>query len=216
MYQLYYYPLNASLAPHFVLQDVQLKLGVDYELVLVDRKSDAQKSADYLALNPAGRIPTLVEGDAVVFESAAICMHLCEQNPQANLMPEIGHPDRPLCHQWLMYLTNTLQAELMIYFYPQRYASNKEVCADIVTGQQTRIADCLQLLDDALAGKDYLVGNSVGVCDYFLLMLAIWADEIEKPPLSFAHLKRYLCQLVKHDAVQTVCKKENIGLDEYE
>lgn len=216
MYQLYYYPLNASLAPHFVLQDVAQKLDVDFELVLVDRKLDAQKSADYMLLNPAGRIPTLVDGDLVVFESAAICMHLCEQNPQAKLMPEIGDPDRPLCHQWLMYLTNTLQAELMIYFYPQKYVTDKAVCAEIVTVQQTRIADCLQLLDDALAGKDYLVGNRVGVCDYFLLMLAIWADEIEKPPLSFANLKRYLCQLVKLDAVQAVCKKENIGLDEYE
>jgi glutathione S-transferase len=88
------------LAPQLVLQDVQQKLDVEFELVLVDRKSDAQKSADYLALNPAGRIPTLVDGDLVVFESAAICMHLCEQNPQANLISEIGHPDRPLFHQW--------------------------------------------------------------------------------------------------------------------
>ncbi len=57
MYQLYYYPLNASMAPHFILE----ALNVDFQLITVDRKSNAQKSDDYLALNPAGRIPTLID-----------------------------------------------------------------------------------------------------------------------------------------------------------
>jgi glutathione S-transferase len=51
MYQLYYYPGNANLAPHMVLEEI----GADYELILVDRNQNAQKSADYLKLNPNGR-----------------------------------------------------------------------------------------------------------------------------------------------------------------
>ena len=73
--QLYYYPLNASFPPHVVLE----ALGVDYELRLVDRKSNAHKTSDYLRLNPTGRIPTLVHNDLVLFESSAICLYLCEQ-----------------------------------------------------------------------------------------------------------------------------------------
>ena len=83
MYQLYYYPGNASLAPHFVLEE----MGVDFELVLVDRKSKAQKSSAYMALNPTGRIPTLVDGNLVIFESPAICLHLCEKNTESKLIP---------------------------------------------------------------------------------------------------------------------------------
>ncbi len=51
LYKLYYYPNNASLAPHFLLYEIE----ADYELVLVDRNSNSQKSPDYLKLNPAGR-----------------------------------------------------------------------------------------------------------------------------------------------------------------
>lgn len=212
MYKLYYYPCNASLAPHFVLQ----QLGVDFELLLVDRKAQGQKSAEYMALNPAGRIPTLIDGDLVVFEAAAICLHLAETMPEAKLMPPVGHPERAKCHQWLMYLTNTLQAELMIYYYPAKHCINESHCEDIVAAQKLRIAESLALLDDQLAGKDYLVGESLSICDHYLMMLAIWADEIDQPPMSFAHLGRYLRQLVQQPTIKAVCSKENINLDIYQ
>jgi glutathione S-transferase len=63
-HQLYYYPGNANLAPHILLEEA----GCEVELLLVDRAARAQKSAEYLRLNPNGRIPTLVCGDLVVFE----------------------------------------------------------------------------------------------------------------------------------------------------
>lgn len=83
MFKLYYYPNNASLAPHFLLHH----LDADYELLLVDKKSNSQKSLDYLKINPAGRIPTLVIDEQPIFESSAICMHMCELHPESNLMP---------------------------------------------------------------------------------------------------------------------------------
>lgn len=68
MYQLYYYPLNASIAPHFVLEEPK----TSFELIKVDRKNNAQKSSNYLAINPTGRIPTLVDNDFAIFESSTI------------------------------------------------------------------------------------------------------------------------------------------------
>ena len=222
MYQLYYYPLNASMAPHFVLEE----MGVDYQLNLVDRKSNAQKSTEYLNLNPAGRIPTLIDdssGDSsgnslVLFESAAICMHLCDKNPQTKLMPAIGEPDRALFYQWLMYLNNTLQTELMIYFYPNRHTTDteKKSISALVSAQEIRITAMFDLLDKELANKDFLVGDSITVCDFFLFMLAVWADELNKPPLTWKNLSRYLKKLAKRPAVIEVCKKENLSLAEYQ
>ena len=72
MLQLHYYPGNASLAPHLLLVETQ----ADYELKLVDRNANAQKSEEYLKLNPAGRIPTLVHDGLVLFESPAICIYI--------------------------------------------------------------------------------------------------------------------------------------------
>lgn len=75
MYKLFYYPRNASFAPHMLLAEMQL----DYELILVDRKTEAQKNPEYLTLNPTGRIPTLTVDGEPIYESAAICLFLCER-----------------------------------------------------------------------------------------------------------------------------------------
>jgi len=212
LYQLYYYPLNASMAPHFILEE----LGVDYELIKVDRKTNAQKSQEYLALNPAGRIPTLIDNGQPIFESPAICMHLAEMNATSKLMPAVGSPYRPVFLQWMMYLTNTLQAELMVYFYPEKHTKQKQNVDLIVQAQEERIKDMLALLDEALVGKDYLVGEAISACDFFLMMLAIWCDELKSPPLSFKHLSRYLKQLAKRDSIARVCEKEGLSLKDYQ
>lgn len=212
MYQLYYYPNNASLAPHLVLAE----MGLEYELKLVDRKSNAQKSAEYLALNPAGRIPTLVDSGRAIFESAAICLHLCDENPDRTIMPAVGHPDRALFHQWLFYLSNTLQAELMVYYYPEKHTETQDTAVSVKAIQENRITDMLELLDKELEGRDYLVGDDITVCDYFFFMLALWADEFKKPPMAFKNLSRYLRNLVQRDAVKKVCEIENINLADYQ
>ncbi|GAA0817560.1 glutathione S-transferase family protein [Colwellia asteriadis] len=212
MYQLYYYPLNASMAPHLILEE----LKADFTLVTVDRKNNAQKSADYLALNPAGRIPTLVAGDLTIFESPAICIHLAESHPTANLIPAIGDKNRALFFQWMMYLTNTVQAELMVYFYPEKHTTNIENITHIIAAQERRVTDMFALLDSELQHKDFLVGDSISACDYFLFMLAVWADELKKPPLAFKHLSQYLRKLAKRDAVIKVCKKECLSLTDYQ
>ncbi|PKG84145.1 glutathione S-transferase [Colwellia sp. 75C3] len=217
MYQLYYYPLNASMAPHMILEALQ----VDYRLIKVDKENQGQKAAEYLALNPAGRIPTLVKGEFVLFESAAICLHLADMHPSMQLIPSVGDVNRPLFYQWMMYLTNTLQAELMVYFYPEKHCHSADTSTEIINAQQVLIEQSLSLLNDQIekneqSGQAYLLGNKITACDYFLFMLLIWADEIENPPLSFPHLTRYLKRLVKQPAIITVCEKEKLSLADYQ
>jgi len=200
------------MAPHFILEE----LKVDFELITVDRKSNAQKSSDYLALNPAGRIPTLIDDCFAIFESPAICVHLAEAHPSSNLIPKVGDKNRALFLQWMMYLTNTVQAELMVYCYPQKHTTDVKNVESIIEAQEGRITEMFSLLDRELENKDFLVGENISACDYFLFMLAVWADELKRPPLSFNNLSRYLCKLAKRDAVINVCKKEKLSLADYQ
>jgi glutathione S-transferase len=200
------------MAPHFILEE----LKVDFELITVDRKSNAQKFKDYLALNPAGRIPTLTDDGFAIFESPAICVYLAEAHPSSNLIPIIGDKNRAYFLQWMMYLTNTVQAELMIYGYPQNHTTDVKSVESIIEAQENRIIEMFSLLDRELENKDFLVGETISACDYFLFMLAVWADELKKPPLSFNNLSRYLCKLAKRDAVINVCKKEKLSLADYQ
>ncbi|WCP70138.1 glutathione S-transferase [Vibrio tubiashii] len=212
MFTLYYYPNNASLAPHFLLHH----LNADYELLLVDKKSNSQKSADYLRLNPAGRIPTLVVNEQAIFESPAICIHICELHPESSLMQAIGDPSRPLFFQWLAFLNNTLQAELMVRYYPHRHTNDETTIPNLVIAQDERIADALSIINDQLAKNEYLLGDTLTACDYFLFMLAEWSLPIEKSPLSFANLAAYLKRLCANPTIREVCTIEGIDLTPFE
>lgn len=212
MFKLYYYPNNASLAPHFLLHH----LNADYELLLVDKKSNSQKSESYLKLNPAGRIPTLVVDEQPIFESSAICIHICELYPQSELMPALGDPKRPLFYQWLAFLNNTLQAELMVRYYPQRHTNNELTIPNIVAAQDERVAEALSIINDQLKYNEYLLGSTLTACDYFLFMLAEWSLPIKQSPLEFNYLAAYLKRLCANPTIQKVCKIEGIDLTPFE
>ncbi|UTM59293.1 glutathione S-transferase family protein [Photobacterium sp. CCB-ST2H9] len=212
VYQLFYYPGNASWAPHMLLEEI----GTAFELILVDRKSEQQKSPEYLKLNPTGRIPTLADHDQIIVESAAICLHLCDKHPKSKLMPDIGDPDRARFYQWLFYLTTTLQAELMLYFYPDKHTLLQDTAAAIASAQEARITDMFAYLDDSLKGRDFLIGDRISVCDFFLFMLSHWASEFARPPLSFEHLGRYLKALAQRPAIRKACETEGTSLTAYQ
>lgn len=199
------------MAPHFVLES----LNLEFEAILLDRRSNAHKSAEYLALNPSGKIPTLVNKTLVITESAAICLYLAEQHPQSNLVPPVSAPERALCYQWLMFLTNTLQAEIMIAEYPSRYVEPEKE-SHLIANQGKRIEALLIQIDKQLANNKYLIGEQLSICDYYLFMLAIWADEQKSPPLSFQHFSRYLKEMAQQEAVIKVCHKEGFSLADYQ
>jgi glutathione S-transferase len=73
-----------------------------------------------------------------------------------------------------------------------------------------------EILDNELENRNFLVGNTITVCDFFLFMLAIWADGFKKPPLAFDNISKYLCNLAKYEAIIFVCKKEKLSLLDYQ
>ena len=123
MLRLYYAPDNASLILRLALEEAQLP----YQAVLVDRTSGAQKSQDYLALNPVGLIPTLITPDGPLAETGACLLWLCDRYPDAGLGPSTGDAKRAAFLRWLFYLSNTLHADLIRIFYPDRYVTPKNI-----------------------------------------------------------------------------------------
>ena len=135
--KLHYYPATAAMIPHILLEE----LGVPYERVFVDRAKDEHKRPEYLKLNPNGTLPVLTDGDFVLYETAAIVLHLCDAHPGARLAPPPATRERSHFQQWLMGLTNTLQATLMVYFYPERWVQegNAEGAAEVKAKAQERV-----------------------------------------------------------------------------
>ena len=212
MIKLFYYPSNASMAPHMLLEEI----GCPYELVLVDRDNNAHKSAEYLKLNPTGLIPVLVDGEQAIHQTAAICLHLTDKFPAANMAPLVGDPLRPVCYQWLMYLTNTLQAELINYFYADRMADDAVMAERVKTHAERRVGNMLDLLDAHL-GKagPYMLGAQYSVVDIYLLMLCRWTRMQARPAQTRPHLKALLDLLVVRPAIQRAFSREKLPLPWY-
>ncbi|KAF0814432.1 Glutathione S-transferase GST-4.5 [Andreprevotia sp. IGB-42] len=208
MYQLYYYPGNANLAPHMLLEEI----GVSFELLLVDRAAAAHKQPAYLRLNPSGRIPVLVDGDLVLFETAAICLHLADCHPAAALVPAVGSIARAQCYKWLMYLTNTLQAELLCYFYPERLADDEAAVSQVCLHAEKRIEAMIDLLENTLAdGRSWLLGIEYSILDPYLFMLARWTRNMHRPAKALPHFAAYLARVHARPAVQRALAREGLG-----
>ncbi len=212
MYKLFYYPRNASWAPHMLLAEMQL----DYELVLVDRKTEAQKNSEYLKLNPTGRIPTLVIEGEPIYESAAICLFLCERHPEKNMMHAAGSIERARFYQWLSYLNASLQPELMVYFYPQKHTAATSGYEEIKQAQENRVTQMFALIDQELKGKTFLLGDKISACDFVLFMLLHWGSGLKQPPLSFPNLGRYLRAMAQRESIKSVCAIEGTSLGAYQ
>ena len=209
MLQLHYFPGNASMAPHMLLEE----LGVTYALKLVDRSVQAHKSPAYLKLNPNGLIPVLVDGNLVLYETAAICLHLADTHPAANLAPPLGSIERAHFYKWLVWLTNTLQAALILYFYPERWADDAAGAAQVKAHAEQKIAGMLDQVDAQLAshGQSWLLGAAYSAVDPYALMLGRWTRGFARPARSLPHLGPYLQRMLQRAAVQRVFEQEGLA-----
>lgn len=208
MYQLHYFPANANAAPHMVLEE----LGAKYELLLVDRTKDAQKSREYLKINPNGRIPTLIDNKLVLSEAAAIVLHLVDQHPDAGLAPKVGTPERAKFYQWLTFLTNSLQEELMTWQYPERLAGNDAAATAVVKrGAEARASTFLDVIEDHLkANGPLFLGNRLSAADFYLVMLSRWARPMAKPPRSRPNIANLLDKVTALASVRRAYAREGI------
>lgn len=212
MITLHYYPGNASMAPHILLHEI----GVPFELVLVDRTQGAHKSAEYLRLNPNGLIPVLQDGPLVLYETAAICLHLADTHAAAQMAPPLGSPERAHFYKWLIWLTNTLQAMLIHYFYPDRLVNDGDVAAaaQVQAHAERHIGAMLQQLDDQLAshGGPWLLGPGYSAADPCAWMLCRWTRGFaSRSARDYAHIGPYLQRMLERPALQRVLAAEQLA-----
>lgn len=211
MIRLHYFPSNASFAPHVLLQEI----GVPFELVLVDRTQGAHKRPDYLKLNPNGLIPVLQDGDLVLYETAAICLHLADTHPAARLAPPPGSAERARFYQWLVWLTNTLQAMLIHYFYPERLVDEGDAAAaaQVKARAERHVGTMLQLLDEQLAahGGPWLLDADYAAVDPYAWMLCRWTRGFQtRPARDYPHLGPYLQRMLQRPALQRAIAAEQL------
>jgi glutathione S-transferase len=206
LYTLYYYPGNASLLPHMMLREI----GVPFELSLVDRAQNMQRSPAYLRLNPNGRIPVLVHDDVVITETAAIALYLAEQHPGAGLAPLPGTPGRARFLSWMVHLTNTPQTEYRPWFYPDQHVIDHAADATVKQAAGERLGRMFALIADQLGDGPWLLGDEFSTADLFLFLLMRWGRAMPNPPRSLPPLAAHAKRVLARPAVQATLAAEGI------
>lgn len=165
--KLYYLPGACPLASHIALEWI----GKPYETQEVSREEIKQPA--YLALNPLGAVPVLVDGDFVLTQSAAILEYLAELSPEAGLMPDTPR-ERAEVRRWLGLCNADLHRTFGNIFAVKSLASTEQFQEELVSKSSAKLVQLFGVADQQLQGKEWIAGTR-SVVDPYLYTLLRWA-----------------------------------------
>jgi glutathione S-transferase len=145
------------------------ELGVPYELVAAETKS-----ADYKAINPNGKIPALVDGDLVLFESMAINLYLARKYDKSGLWPrEVADEGRAF--QWSIWAMTEIEPALLLVLMNRVFLPPNQRDEPAAKAAEEKLGPALAILDASLASKKYLLGDSFTIADLNVASVLSWA-----------------------------------------
>ncbi|WP_338426611.1 glutathione S-transferase family protein [Sphingopyxis kveilinensis] len=156
------------------------ELGLDHEIIPIDLSAGEQMTPEFLALNPAAKLPVLVDGDMVVCESAAIQLYLAdkygERFPGGGLIPATAD-ERAHMYQWLFFLMTEIEAPLWrIALHSFIYDAAEQSEAEVALAKRDA-ARMVAVLEQHMQGRDHLVGEQLTVADFNAAFTLDWARE---------------------------------------
>jgi len=191
-------PGTCGTAMHIVLEWI----GKPFEVEHLDFAG--MKSPEYLALNPAGVVPTIVDQAGPLSEGLAILLRLVDQNPDANIGPADSAQGRDQLYRWLAFISATLHPFFWPYFMPSRYIDDEAQYDAVRAAAQARVDTALTIIDTHLEGREWILGDNRSVADAFLYPMANWAYGFEKSTAQYPNIHRVIRKLAADPAVQRV------------
>ncbi|WP_322014801.1 glutathione S-transferase family protein [Paraburkholderia sp. J12] len=169
------------------------EVDVDFEYVHVNLLEGEHKRPEFLRINPAGKVPVLVDGDRVIPESAAIVLYLAEKYPEKALLPA-DIEERAQAYRWTLFAVTELEQPLWrITRHTFLYPPDQRLPADIALARDDFMT-MAAILEKHLEGRQFIVGNRLSVADCVTVYLIDWANEAGLID-SFPGLKAYLERL---------------------
>ena len=192
MITLYGTPPTRALRAMWLLNELDLA----HEIVPIDIGAGENRTSEFLALNPAGKLPVLVDGDLVISESAAIQLYLADKYgdrfPGGGLIPETAE-DRARLYHWLFFLMTEIEAPLWrvalhSFLYAEDEKSEDEIALAKRDGRRM-----IAVLEQHMQGRDFIVGGAVTVADFNAAFTLDWANEVkllDRCPQLIAYMER--------------------------
>jgi glutathione S-transferase len=188
MMKLYGFAATRSIRVLWALNE----LGAEFEFVPVNILAGEHRHPEFLRINPAGKVPVLVDGDMVLTESAAIVIYLAEKHPDKGLLP-VNREQLAQAYRWVMFAMTELEQPLWrITRHTWLYPEDQRIPEEITIASQEFIA-MATILENHMAGRQFIVGDTITVADCVTAYLMDWANEyhlIDEHPRLRAYLDR--------------------------
>ena len=153
MMKLYWSPRSRSFSALWLMEET----GVEYERVLTDISTGAQRSLEFLTVNPMGKVPALADGEATMAEAAAICAYVAERYPEAKLAPPLGDVHRAKYLYWLFFAPSCIEPAMA------QIATKFEISSVAAGwGDSKRVFD---VLEAALEDGPWILGETFSAAD---------------------------------------------------
>jgi glutathione S-transferase len=200
--KLYYSPAACSLAVHIALREA----GIAAELVSVDlAKHQLADGSDYLAIQPRGYVPLLELDDGSRHsEASALLQYVAESNPQANLLPAPGLPERLQVLQWVTFVAT----ELHKVFSPWLW--HKETADSTRKAVKDKLASRFAELEQVLATRAFVAGDRFSIADAYAFTIVRWAPMLGMSLKAYPRLEAYLQRIAARPAVQSALQAEGL------
>ena len=188
----YYAPKSCALATHIVLEHI----GADYEAIKLDFRENQQRSKEYLAVNPKGRVPALVTDRGVITETPALLLYLAQTYPQAKVAPlddPFALAEMQAANSWFCSTVHVAHAH-----GPRgsRWSDDPAALQSMKAKVSTNMSDCFDLIEKELLRGPWLMGANFTVADPYLFTMSSWLAtdgvEMAKFPRVAEHYKRML------------------------
>lgn len=179
----YHDPMSRGRIARWMLEEV----GVDYRTVVLDLRKREHKTADYLAINPMGKVPTIVHGDTVVTEAAAICAYLADTFPERDLAPPLQDRTRGTYYRWIFFGAGCLEPALV-----DRMLTRPPVERPGSLGWGS-YEDTIATLEKAVEQGRFLCGERFTAADVYVGSQVAWGvmvGALEETPILASYLAR--------------------------
>lgn len=199
--QLCYFPGACSLADHIVLEWI----GAPYQAIRMDRESI--KAPEYLAMNPTGAVPLLVDGDFRLTQNVAILWYLAERHSASELLGGSTLRGRAEVLRWLSLLNSDLHPAFKPIFSPGSFLANETYADQLANTARENVRRYLRILDRQLEGREWLADQR-SVADPYLFVMLRWSIRLDIGLKGFEQLGGFLQRMYADRGVRTALVAE--------
>ncbi len=204
MIKLFYVPGGCSRVPHIALEEA----GATFEAVLVDFSVGEQRSPDYLAINPKGRVPALVTERGVLSETPAILAWIAQTWPEARLAPLDDPWAFAQMQAFNSYMASTVHVAHAHRNRGARWAEDEAAIAHMHDYAPRAIADAFALIETEFLKGPWVLGEDYSVCDPYLFVLSGWLPQRGVDPAQFPRIAEHRRRMAERPAVQRAIARE--------